>query len=91
MENGKETAEIGLVLRALRTLGLMVELREPDAERAKQTDESVDYRFLFRNLMAGNLRSDGVRASGEGRPSLTRGGKSLSASRGARKPPRRSS
>lgn len=89
MEHGKETAEIGLILKALRILGLLVELRESYVERDGQATQKGEYRPMVGKLIARSIRSDVVREPGEGRPLLTRGGKSLSASRGARKPPRR--
>jgi hypothetical protein len=88
MENGKETAEIGLILRALQVLGLRVELREPRVERT-DANEKEEYRMRAGTIIGRSIQGDTVHELGGGRPTLTRGGKSLSASRGGRKPPRR--
>lgn len=75
-ENGKGSAEVGLVLRTLEVLGLVLDVHQPNRQPIEpRTPDAA----RTRSAVAGKHSVAGERASA--RPALTSGGKPLSAAR----------
>lgn len=75
-ENGKGSAEVGLVLKTLEVLGLVLDVHQPNRQPSQPRDSDA---VRTSSLAAGKHGAAGERPSA--RPALTSGGKPLSATR----------